>query len=82
MCSIITKIMISVLVYHLCNITENIKTLLLINKEKKISKTYLRKMGEKQREEKKKLEYYIADFLKAREVNKEKLGKVRDICDE
>ena len=78
--------MISVLVYHLCNITENIKTLLLINKEKKISKTYLRKTGEKQRdnikEEKKKLEYYIADFFKAREVNKEKLGKVRDICDE
>lgn len=33
------------------------------------------------KEEKKKLEYIIYDLLKAGDGNKEKLKKIRDICD-
>ena len=46
----------------------------------------LRQKAEKQRdelkEENKKLEYYIADLLKAGEANKEKLKKMKAILDE
>ena len=37
---------------------------------------------DKLKEEKKKVEYYIADLLKAGEVNNEKLKKISEICDE
>ncbi|CAM0910584.1 unnamed protein product [Alopecurus aequalis] len=40
------------------------------------------KQREKLKEEKKNLEYYIVDLLKAHEVNKEKLKNISKICDE
>ena len=63
-----------------------------VDELKKIQKPQADVMKEKQnkwdaekdalKEEKKTLEYNIFKMINAREVNKEKLKKIRDICDE